>query len=347
MTDQQISAMTAGTPTATDTFPFQRGGTANYQASGSAFGAGTILLPYVTPGTSGNVLTSNGTAWTSMPGNGFEGFMQNGKIVVTVASNNLTVAVKGLDGNDPSASNPVKVRINGVIRTIVAALSVTIVAGANTFNAGSAELATKEIDYFCYLGYNATDGVTIGFSRIPFGNIYSDFSATTTNEKYCAISTITNAVATDSYVNIGRFAATLSAGAGYTWTVPTFTANNLIQRPIFETRRLVWVPTVTSGTGSITTLGTITANYVVRTTGFDYDLSIAITTNGTGASYIKATAPFVPTSSVMGVGKELNVTGKMITNQLISSAFSIVTYDNVYPGGDGYLLSITGSSVLF
>jgi hypothetical protein len=65
MTDQQISAMTAGTPTATDTFPFQRGGMANYQASGSALGAGTILLPYVAPGTSGNVLTSNGTAWTS------------------------------------------------------------------------------------------------------------------------------------------------------------------------------------------------------------------------------------------------------------------------------------------
>jgi hypothetical protein len=65
MTDQQISAMTAGTPTATDTFPFQRGGMANYQASGSALGAGTILLPYVAPGTSGNVLTSNGSAWTS------------------------------------------------------------------------------------------------------------------------------------------------------------------------------------------------------------------------------------------------------------------------------------------
>jgi hypothetical protein len=38
---------------------------ANYQASGSALGAGTILLPYVAPGTSGNVLTSNGLAWTS------------------------------------------------------------------------------------------------------------------------------------------------------------------------------------------------------------------------------------------------------------------------------------------
>jgi hypothetical protein len=79
----------------------------------------------------------------------------------------------------------------------------------------------------------------IGFSRIPHACSYDDFSATTTNEKYCAISTITNASATDYYENIGRFGATLSAGAGYTWTVPTFTAKNLIQRPIYETRFLL------------------------------------------------------------------------------------------------------------
>jgi hypothetical protein len=65
MADSKISGLTAGTPNATDTFPFERGGTANFAASGASFGAGTILLPYVAPGTSGNVLTSNGTAWTS------------------------------------------------------------------------------------------------------------------------------------------------------------------------------------------------------------------------------------------------------------------------------------------
>ena len=35
-----------------------------------------------------------------------------------------------------------------------------------------------------------------------------------------------------------EFGATLSAGAGYTWSVPTFTVNNLIQRPIYETKEL-------------------------------------------------------------------------------------------------------------
>jgi hypothetical protein len=167
-----------------------------------------------------------------------DGTMLNGRIVPSVASNDLTVALKGMDGNDPSATNPVYVRIDDEVRSITSALSVTKSAGTNWCNAGSSELATKEIDYFVYLGYNATDGVVLGFSRIPYGTRYDSFSATTTNEKYCAISTITTAAAGDYYVNVGRFAATLSAGAGYTWSVPTFTASNLIQRPIYETRIL-------------------------------------------------------------------------------------------------------------
>lgn len=191
-------------------------------------------------------------ATTIIPINSPEGFLINGKIVVTDAAG-ITVAIKGMDGNDPSVSNPVYCRINGVVRSITAALSVTKADGTNWMNAGSAELATKEIDYFVYLGYNATDGVVIGFSRIPFANSYDDFSATTTNEKYCAISTITNAAATDYYNVIGRFAATLSAGAGYTWSVPTFTAKNLIQRPIYETRVLSIAGVYTGFSGTPTT----------------------------------------------------------------------------------------------
>jgi len=179
-----------------------------------------------------------------------EGFLLNGKIVPSVSSNNLTVALKGLDGNDPSATNPIYIRIGDTVHSITSALSVTKNAGTNWFNAGSAELATKEIDYFVYLGYNATDGVVIGFSRIPYATEYDDFSATAANEKYCAISTITNATAGDDYVNIGRFAATLSAGAGYTWTVPTFTNKNLIQRPIYKTRVLTWLPTCVGWTAA-------------------------------------------------------------------------------------------------
>ncbi len=165
-----------------------------------------------------------------------------------VNAGDLTVAIKGMGGNDPSSTNPVYCRIGDTVRSITAALSVTKNAGTNWFNSGSTKLAMKEIDYFVYLGYNATDGVVVGFSRRPHGHIYSDFSATTTDEKYCAISTITNAAAGDNYVNVGRFAATLSATVALTWTVPTFTGINLIQRPIYTTRWLSYTPALYAST---------------------------------------------------------------------------------------------------
>jgi len=222
-----------------------------------------------------------------------EGFLLNGKIVPSVSSNNLTVALKGLDGNDPSATNPVYIRIGDAIRSITSALSVTRNAGTNWFNAGSAELATKEIDYFVYLGYNATDGVVIGFARIPYATDYSQFSATTTNEKYCGISTITNAAAGDDYTVVGRFAATLSAGAGYTWTVPTFTTINLIQRPIFETRNLLFQPVGSAG-GSMTYTITTTHRAVYKVIGSKVFNNIAVTgtTGGTQCADIRVSTPF-------------------------------------------------------
>lgn len=219
-----------------------------------------------------------------------QGFLINGKISVTDAAG-ITVAIKTLAGTDPSATDPVYVRIGDTVRTISAALSVAKADGTNWMNAGAAETATKEIDYFVYLGYNATDGVTIGFSRIPYANQYSDFSATTTNEKYCAISTITNAASTDYYENIGRFAATLSAGAGYTWSVPAYTAANLIQRPIYETRVLSYLPTYT-GWSSLTTVITYQVRgRMVRI----FNVPISGTSNSAAA---QMTLPFtVPTGT--------------------------------------------------
>ena len=46
-------------------------------------------------------------------------------IVRTVASGNLTVALKNYEGNDPTATKPVKIMIGGVVRTITGALSAT------------------------------------------------------------------------------------------------------------------------------------------------------------------------------------------------------------------------------
>jgi len=265
-------------------------------------------------------------------------FMTNGVITVTVVSNNLTVAIKTIAGADPSATDPVKFRIGNVYRLITSAISVTKNAATNWCNAGATETAAKEIDYFVYLGYNATDGVTIGFSRIPNANIYSDFSATTTNEKYCAISTITNAAAGDNYVNIGRFAATLSAGAGYTWSVPTFTAVNLIQKPIFETRYLTWIPTISSSGGTHTTVVATGGFYKLDNDNLIVLPNIAVTNKGTATGYLFATLPYTPAAATGTAGRESGTTGKTLSIGVsaINKRLDISLYDGTTMWVDGY-----------
>jgi hypothetical protein len=247
----------------------------------------------LTTPTIGDFTNANHTHLTTIQGGGIgvgpQGWARNYKLSITVASNNITVALKGADGNDPSATNPVRIRIGDTERTVTAALSVTKNAGTNWFNSGGTELATQVVGYFVYLGYNATDGVVLGFARIPYARSYGDFSATTTNEKYCAISTITNAASTDYYENIGYFEATLSATASFNWSVAAFTASNLINRPTFETRWLTWLPAYTGFTGAVTT---VLAHYKI-TGNSELRFQLRFTGTGTGSpTVLVATAPF-------------------------------------------------------
>ena len=250
-----------------------------------------------------------------------EGQVINGKIVVTDTGSGLLLALKGLDGNDPSATNPVYFMNQGIIRSVTAALSVTAADGTGWFGSGVAAFAAKAIDYFAYLGYNATDGVVIGFSRIPSALKYADFSATTTNEKFCKISTITTAAATDAYCVIGRFEATLSAGAGFTWSVPTYDPANLVQRPIFETRTLTWAPTV-DWTGTDPTTPTTTARYKIRGNSCKFDFRQTNTGAGSSNTEVNFTLPFVPLYSdasqtslvVNGYGSTADSSGSATTS---------------------------------
>lgn len=305
VSDGDYAASIGGTETLTNktlTTPQINDTSANHQyvfASSELTADRTVTLPLLT----GNdefvfkdhtqTLTNKTIGTTNLISfNSPEGFLINGKIVPSVANNDLTVALKGLDGNDPSATNPVYCRIGDTVHAITAALSVTKADGTNWFNAGSAELATKEIDYFVYLGYNATDGVVIGFARIPYATQYDQFSATATEEKYCGISTITNAAAGDDYTVVGRFAATLSAGAGYTWTVPTFTTINLIQRPIYQTRPIEYLPTVTaSGSMTISALSITTVSYIITGNMLDLNLVFTCTTGGSASNTISFSRP--------------------------------------------------------
>jgi len=246
---------------------------------------------------------------TIIPQNSPRGYLINGKIVPSVTSNNLTVAIKGLDGNDPSATNPVYCRIGDTVQSITAALSITLNAGTNWFGSGWSGQETKEKDYFTYLGYNATDGVVIGVSPIPYANEYDDFSTNSAEKTYGAISTTTHAASGDDYEVIGRFAATLSATPGFTWTVPTFTNKNLIQRPIYETRQTDWTATVSVDTGAITASTFTTCKYQINCKGFYFWIDFTATTITGSPTEIQFTVPHYPqyvatvSCSIRGNGK--------------------------------------------
>ena len=165
------------------------------------------------------------------------------QIVPSISSWNLTVALKNYLWQDPSVTTPVKVQIWSEVRTITSALGMTINAWVNWLNAGSSELATKEIDYFTYLIYDATlSKVWLLTSRIPWGRIFWDFSTNWTNEKWMSISQNVNPSSTDTVINIWRFSAILSAGAWYTWSTPSAWFQ-VINHYINESKLLYYTPT--------------------------------------------------------------------------------------------------------
>ena len=202
------------------------------------------------------------------------------RIVPSVSSSDLIVAVKHEDGTtDPSAAFPLYFKIANTLRAVTGALTVTKADGTNWANLGSATLGTKEQDLFLYAVWNTNltpDAVDLFWSRVPLGRRYSDFSATTTAEKYAATGA-TAPAATDDCICIGRFAATLSlSGTSHVWTVPTFTNINLIQQYIDETREMDFTSTwtnITLGNGTFYGKYYIKARRVLARFGFIYGSS--------------------------------------------------------------------------
>lgn len=249
-----------------------------------------------------------GKIWT--PLNAPQGFLINGKIVRTVASNNLTVAIKTLAGNDPSIFDPVYVRIGNTVRSITTALSVTANAATNWLNSGSAELATKEIDYFVYLGWqNDVSAVRLVCARTPNKRLITEFNVSANNENG-SINTYTAYGATDEVECIGRFNATLSAGAGYTWSIPA--TDIIINRPIFETRELSWNPASKLSGYNIATYKIVGDLLTINFQATSKTISSGATTDGLlistpfsfGANWVNA----VPFSNIINNGSTFLVT---------------------------------------
>lgn len=165
-----------------------------------------------------------------------QGFLINGKITRSVATNALTVAIKTLAGTDPSTTDPVYVRIGDTVRSITGALNLTLAAGTNWFGMGASFFVSTDQDFFTYLIWNTnTSAVVLGVAKEPDMRVFSDRNATTTAYDHLAI-TGTAPASTDEVEVVGRFNATLGATATFNWSLPATAI--IVNRPIFETRVL-------------------------------------------------------------------------------------------------------------
>ena len=265
------------------------------------------------------------------------------KITPSISSNDIVLTLTHLDGTTPSTTRPLFFEIGTTKRSVTAALSRTLADGTNWFNSGSAALGTKEIDYFAYVVWDSnSSAVGLSFARIPNARLVSDFSSTTTNEKYCA--GYSDFTSTDEVMNIGRFAATLSlSGTSHLWTTPTATNVNLIHQPTFNTRSLSWAGTVTSGGGSPTNPTSTTGTYIIENNKLFLSVVLPIVTKNTATGSMFVSGPLIPTAAHAISGVENIATGIVCNaNYQTTPRIALAKYDGTTLWVDGYTVVASG-----
>jgi len=162
------------------------------------------------------------------------------QITTSVAGGNLTVTLLNYLGATPSATAPVKIQNQDwTIRTITSSCSATIASNDYYhFNAGSTELATKEIDYCVYIGKFGWPLISrlYHYRLLSDGNLWWE----------SAISNTGWFSGTDTFVPIWRFNAIKASWTSGNWSIPATSV--IINSPIYDTRWLDWLPTFSAWT---------------------------------------------------------------------------------------------------
>jgi hypothetical protein len=103
-------------------------------------------------------------------------------------------------------------------------------------------------------------------------------------------------------------------------------------------------PVVTAGSGTITT-ATASGRYKLLGKTAFVQLTVSITTNGSGASNIQLSLPFTAGAARYAVtGLEYAATGKQVVGASTAGGSEVVIYfyDGSYPGNSGYALALSG-----
>jgi hypothetical protein len=107
-----------------------------------------------------------------------------------------------------------------------------------------------------------------------------------------------------------------------------------------------YTPTIGAGSGTITT-STGSGLYQQLGKIVFFQIKVAITTNGTGASFVTATLPVATANdsfNYIASGMDTGVSNKMLLGLMLSNSTTIriYNYDGTYPGANGASLMITG-----
>lgn len=262
-------------------------------------------------GSSGQVLKSDGTdiAWGYLGAllNLADGSGVNYKITTSIATDDLTVALKGVDGNDPSATNVLYFRVGDTTYSLTAALSVTITDTlGDIFGWDAGKIQGNDSQLFVYIIDN-NGTLQLGLSPDPTLTTvvtnYYDAVGQTGSAGHTNIRMSGTRNATNSCRVIGRI--NVQQADDDDWEAPD--DEKILNYPILHTDSLVWTPQASaSGAMTYTSVTFSIAKYKIVGDLCKIMFRSSGTTGGTAAANIRITPPIIfvdfSASSDLGIG---------------------------------------------
>ncbi|MBD3353506.1 MAG: hypothetical protein GF364_18630 [Candidatus Lokiarchaeota archaeon] len=158
-------------------------------------------------------------------------------------SDDLTVTLKGVDGNALSSTNTAYFRVENTILSVSSALSVTV-TDADHFTWATGKIQANDGQLFVYIINNngtAQLGISSSSNLTTVATNYYDDSGQTGSSGHTNIVMSGTRNATNTCKVIGRI--NVQQASDNDWEAPSTT--KIINKPIFETDWLQWTPTFT------------------------------------------------------------------------------------------------------